>query len=378
MKNNNQLIFWTAQDQLERLSELGDRLELLDKMIDWKIFKDLLEEKLNGNKDPKKGGRPRFDVLVMLKTVILQALNGDLSNEKAEFMLTDRLSWQRFVGIPFGKKIPDENTIRDFKEAVGSETMLELFDLFNETLLKKGVITNKGTLVDATFNEVPRRRATTREENASLKKGDIPDSLKKIEKPEDRDLTREEKAHNNKIAQIDTDATWTKKGNETYFGYKGHAAVDTDTKLVTGVIVTTASVHDVKIYVQLIIMTYTFLAAGIPVDYFISYADSGYTGIDYADTLKDYFKNICDVCFHVIKRAKKGKPLKGWEKSYNRSVAKIRCRVEHVFGAITNDMGGIYTKSIGLERNTRDIVTKFFAYNIKRAAYLANKSKAAA
>jgi len=35
-----------------------------------------------------------------------------------------------------------------------------------------------------------------------------------------------------------------------------------------------------------------------------------------------------------------------------------------------DDMGGIHTRTIGLERNTRDNVAKSLAYNIKRAAFL--------
>ena len=340
-------------------------------MIDWEIFRSKLEQKLYPNRNPSKGGRPPFDVLIMLKITILQALNGDLANEKTEYMLTDRASWQRFVGINPGAKIPDENTIRDFKENVGSETMEELFEIFNQNLLKNGVITAKGTLVDATFNDVPRRRTTTKKENEALKKGEIPESLTPIENAK----SKEERAHNNRISQTDTDATWAKKDNETHFGFKGHAAVDMESKIVTNVVVTTASVHDVKVYVRLICMAFIFLSAGIPVDFFVKYADSGYVGKDYVDILKLIFKEICDTCFHVIKRATKGHKLTGQDKSYNRSVAKKRCRVEHVFGAITNDMGGIHTKSIGLERNTRDIVIKFFAYNIKRAAFLFSKKE---
>lgn len=35
-----------------------------------------------------------------------------------------------------------------------------------------------------------------------------------------------------KRAQKDMDARWTKKGNETHYGYKNHVAADVKTKLI--------------------------------------------------------------------------------------------------------------------------------------------------
>lgn len=363
MRAINQYIFNAEEVQQERIRELGNKLEKLNKLIDWEMFRSIIEKKLNRNKDARKGGRPPMDAILMFKIIILQALNGDLSDESMEYMITVRLDWLEFLGLVLGEKVPDKNTIWTFKENLGTDTMQELMRIFNQMLLEKGVITCKGTIVDATFNDVPRRRATTREENQSLKSGEIPDSLKKIECPQ----TPEEMAHNHKISQIDTDAAWAEKGKEQHFGYKGNAAVDVESKIVTDVVVTPANVHDVRVYVHMVCLAFTFYMTGAPVELLVSYADSGYTGEKYHDMLVGMFKGAC---IHVIRKATKGQSLKGWEKSYNRSVAKIRCRVEHVFGAITNDMGGIRTNSIGMERNSRDIVIKFLAYNIKRAAFL--------
>ena len=47
-----------------------------------------------------------------------------------------------------------------------------------------------------------------------------------------------------KLAQKDIDARWTKKNNNTFFGYKNHVKADTKTKLIEEYIVTDASVHD--------------------------------------------------------------------------------------------------------------------------------------
>ncbi len=38
--------------------------------------------------------------------------------------------------------------------------------------------------------------------------------------------------------------SWTKKGGDTFYGYKNHAKVDTKSKLIDYYVVTDASVHD--------------------------------------------------------------------------------------------------------------------------------------
>ena len=57
----------------------------------------------------------------------------------------------------------------------------------------------------------------------------------------------------------------------------------------------------------------------------------------------------------VIERAFKGKPLTDEQKESNRIKSKTRCRVEHVFGFVTNSMNDFYIQSIGFQR-AKDIV----------------------
>jgi len=47
-----------------------------------------------------------------------------------------------------------------------------------------------------------------------------------------------------------------------------------------------------------------------------------------------------------------------------------RVRVEHVFGARANDMGGILVRTIGLVRAKAKIGMKNLAYNIHRLGHL--------
>lgn len=72
-----------------------------------------------------------------------------------------------------------------------------------------------------------------------------------------------------KLAQKDTDARWTKKNNQCYFGYINHIKVDSQSKIITNYEVTDASVHDSQEIVNLIDQK--------DKDQFL-FADSAYTG----------------------------------------------------------------------------------------------------
>ena len=81
---------FSLDDHLERLSQDGDPLEVLEQTIDFEYFRGWLVEGL-GYGDGSKGGRPPFEPVSMFKALILQAQH-NLSDAKMEFMIRDRLS----------------------------------------------------------------------------------------------------------------------------------------------------------------------------------------------------------------------------------------------------------------------------------------------
>jgi len=343
-----QIILNGADIQLERLTRLGDPLEKLNAAINWEIFRAKLLERTRKD-NYSKGGRPPFDVIFMFKIILLQLWN-NISDDSAEFLINCRLDWQRFLGMELGEKSPDAKTIWLFKETLGKDGMRELFDLFNKKLEERGIITHEGSLIDATFADVPRQRNSP-EENAQIKKGEVPEEW---QKPENA----------NKLEQKDTDARWAKKGNETHHGYKDHVKVDEESKIIVDYAVTSANVHDIKPFAGLITSTDTAV-----------YVDSAYADEGLAAELKEKYPGIK---IYVVHRAYKNRPLTDEQKAENREISKVRCRVEHVFGYITRFMGGIYIRTIGIARAARQICGMNLAYNLKRVAFLVAAKKAAA
>ncbi len=102
---------FSLSDHLEALGKEGDPLEVLQETVDFEYFRAWLVEGL-GYGDGSKGGRPPFDPVMMFKALILQAQH-NLSDARMEFMIRDRLSWLRFLGLSLGDRTPDAGREHD-------------------------------------------------------------------------------------------------------------------------------------------------------------------------------------------------------------------------------------------------------------------------
>ena len=329
-----QINLFAEETQLQKLTKLGDSLEKLN-IIDFESFRPLLVSAARKERK-NNAGRPAFDVVMMFKVLVLQRLF-NLSDDQTEYQITDRMSFQRFIGLSLGEHVPDAKTIWLFRDTLTkSGVMEELFAKFNAMLIENGMITHTGTIVDATFVDAPRQR-NSRDENKQIKNGETPAEWKK---------------NPHKLAQKDTDARWTKKNNETHFGYKDHVKVDADSKIITDYTATAANVHDSNHFTE-------FLTEEDQV----VYADSAYVGKE--------IPNHVENC--VCEKGYRNHPLTDVQKANNRKKSKIRCRIEHVFGYMTGSMHGITLRSVGMKRAEFNIGLTNLVYNICRYTILKRK-----
>jgi IS5 family transposase len=266
-----------------------------------------------------------------------------IADDKAEYMINDRLSFQRFLGLTLNDKVPDAKTLWAFKEQLKeSGADLELFALFTQMMEAEGIITREGSLFDASFIDVPRQR-NTRDENKTIKEGSVPEEW----------LCEEKK---NMFEQKDTDARWVKKNEELHYGYKDHVKVDKDSKMIVDFNVSAANVHDSQCFFELIDEKDKII-----------WADSAYVGEElHADILHDFPW----VKLNIHEKGCKNKPLTDGQKTSNREKSRIRARVEHVFGHMTNSMGGMFMRCIGIDRAIRETAMKNLAYNLQRFTFL--------
>jgi IS5 family transposase len=322
-----------AMDRMSQIDRMGDPLANLNRIMNWDIFVPVLD--CMPKAEPKgPGGRPAFHPMFMFKVLVLQSLYG-LADEQTQFQILDRRSFHRFLGITDADNVPDQNTIREFREKLTKSGMFEdLFNAFNHHLGQRGFITRKGHIADASFVEVPRQRNTA-QDNEAIKEGRMPDGWEK---------------HPKRLAHKDLDARWAKKNQQVFYGYKNHVNVDLESKLIVRTAVTDASVHDSQ---ALDVLT----CEGDPE----TWIDSGYSGEPCADLLaaKSIKAQICQ-------KGVRGKPLTRAQKRANRKKSKRRCRVEHVFAFMTVNMRAMYRRCIGMVRNRASIIFCNLVYNMAR------------
>ncbi len=72
-------------DYLEKLSLKGDPLERLEKVVDFECFRPTLNRIFKYDlKNKSHGGRPPYDLVLMLKILILQRLYNDSTSTSAD------------------------------------------------------------------------------------------------------------------------------------------------------------------------------------------------------------------------------------------------------------------------------------------------------
>ena len=67
--------FFDLDNRYAHLSDAGDPLEQLSRVVDFEMFRSDLDAALD-YKSGAKGGRPPMDVVMMFKVLVLQALYG--------------------------------------------------------------------------------------------------------------------------------------------------------------------------------------------------------------------------------------------------------------------------------------------------------------
>ena len=329
------LLDW--QIRFRQLDAGGDPLPKLQKLVDWECFRSELETVRDKERKSNAGRKP-FDVVLMFKVLVLQSLY-NLSDEKTEFQIRDRLSFMRFLGLSLGDAVPDEKTIWLFREQLTEAGVIErLFDEFEAFLGEKGFLAKRGQIIDASIISAPRQR-NSRDENRQIKAGQIPEDWS-----------------DQKKRQKDTDARWTQKNGQNHYGYKNHIDIDVEHKLIRGYEVTPASVHDSQVFETLLDEDNSRRDV---------WADSAYRSEEKLQALgKRRFRE------HLQRKGCKHKKLTERERRGNRTRSRIRSRVEHVFGVQAMRAGSLIIRTIGLIRAKAKVGLRNLVYNLDRFCVL--------
>jgi IS5 family transposase len=349
--------FFDVEERLRELSAKGDDLERIAVLVDFARFRTGLERAVP-RADGTKGGRPAFDHVLMFKILLLQAMHR-LSDERCEYLIKDRLSFMRFLGLGLADPVPDANTIWAFREALKRAGAVEqLFAQFDATLRAAGYLAMGGQIVDATIVAAPKQR-NTEAERAAIKAGQIPEGW--AEKPA-------------KLRQKDRDARWTVKFSKARpredgapqvdlavpaFGYKNHVAIDRRHGLIRGWTASHAAAHDGARLAEVV--------------------DADNTAGDvWADTAYRSAKNEAWLAARglvprIHRKKPPGRPMAVRTRRANARRSAVRSAVEHVFARQKGPMA-LVVRTIGIARARVKIGLANLAYNMKRLVWLSGKA----
>lgn len=312
------LIQFSNKKVVDKLNRLGNRLNEVKSMIDWKEFDPIIEV-IRKNKTAL-GGRPNKDNILMLKILVLQKWFS-LSDEQVEYQILDRVSFQDFLGISYAQ-VPDFSTVWRFRDHLKEYHLEE--DIWNELqrqILMRGFIVEKGHIQDATFTEAQLGKKRYNNEKRARKNG------------EEIEYTEKQEKH------IDRDAKFAIKNNQIHFGYKDHIKMDIDHHFVRSYFITPANIHDNNIDLS------------EPGD-IAMYRDRGYSGRDLRHA------QVNDMT--MIRRDAN----KEWVKTWNKAVSKVRVIGERPFSVVKYVFKGGYTFVKNLERVSIGQMFVYFAYNL--------------
>jgi IS5 family transposase len=282
----------------------------IDRIINWSFISSKIKGIHKNEVDPQ-GGQKAYDNLQMFKATLLGQWHS-LSDTELEEALSLRLDFMLFTGLE--GDVPDSTTLCRFRNKL-IELKLDkiLFEEINRQLKQKGfkLKGTKGAVIDATLIESANRPnkiieiANDREEDTDV------ENTNNSEDSNNQQLTIKESK--------DPDAKWLKKGNKSYFGYKGFISVESDTGFIEKVKVEPANVSEVGKFGELM--------SDIEAD--TVYADKGYASAENVEILKN--KKIRN---GIMARASRGHPLTVRQKQRNKILSKTRYIVEQTFGTL--------------------------------------------
>lgn len=308
----------------------------VDTLLDWKPISEIID--LHYKKGKSAVGAPSYDGLLLFRMCLLQTWYG-LSDYEVEDRINDSISFSQFCGLTIDQPSPDHSTLSRFRSTLTKVNAYdELFKEINRQLEEHEIIVKKGAIVDASIVDTPLKP-----------KGKINHEVTKDR--EDLDEVEVKKQYPN---SVDKDASWVKKGGKLRFGFKKHYVTDEE-GMVLGVATTKASANEIANLDEVLDMA--DLPEGIPLK-----ADKGYQSENNSKILKKRkLKN------HILKKAKRNKPLTSWEKRFNKLIGKTRFKVERTFGGIKRWFGGGIARYRGIEKMHTQNLMEAMCYNLYRS-----------
>lgn len=318
-----------------------DLMKNINAVVDWsQIEKHLLKYYKVGK---SKEGADAYSPLLLLKCLLLQKWFRISSDPELETQINDRISFKKFLGLPFDMPSPDHSTFSRFRKRLSEKTMTKIN---NEVLLQfshQGLSINEGIAVDARLVQSASR----------------PIGKEKIkEEKEKRSTVNTDKNGEPLKFSRDLESDWTVKNDKPHYGLKEHTSVDINHGFVLATTITPASHHDSP---YLPYCTAASHHTEQPINKV--YADKGYYGEP-----NRTFLHINHIEDGIMRKDTTAAKLTVYEKERNKKISKKRYIVEQYFGLSHLHDGAFRARFTTITKNIWDAMCRQLAFNLFRGS----------
>lgn len=336
-----ELAFSSSMDKNRTLKTL----EQMNKVIDWSRIEKILK------KDYKIGfsneGADAYPPLMLFKCLLLQKWFRIPSDPELESQINDRISFKKFLKLPFDMPSPDHSTFSRFRKRLSKKAMIKINSEVLKHFDKEGLSINEGIAIDARLVQSASR---------PISKDDIKKLREKKETPEGK------VDKNGKPLKFsrDLESDWTAIDDEPHYGLKEHASVDVNNGFILATILTPASYHESRYLPYCTIYS-------LHTDQNLKkvYADKGYFGEPNRD-----FLNLNDIEDGIMRKDTTTAKLTEYEIDRNKKLSKKRYIVEQYFGLSHLHDGAKRARFTNIIKNTIDAMFRQFAFNLNRGSKL--------
>jgi IS5 family transposase len=336
-----ELAFSSSMDKNRTLKTL----EQMNKVIDWSKIEKILKKyyKIGFSNE----GADAYPPLMLFKCLLLQKWFRIPSDPELESQINDRISFKKFLKLPFDMPSPDHSTFSRFRKRLSKKTMIKINSEVLKQFNKEGLSINEGIAIDARLVQSASRPISK-------------DEIKKLREKKETPKGKLDKNGKPLKFSRDLESDWTAIDDEPHYGLKEHASVDVNNGFILATTLTPASYHESPYLPYCTIYS-------LHTDQKLKkvYADKGYFGEPNRD-----FLNLNDIEDGIMRKDTTTAKLTEYEIDRNKKLSKKRYIVEQYFGLSHLHDKAKRARFTTIIKNIIDAMFRQFAFNLNRGSKL--------
>jgi IS5 family transposase len=336
-----ELAFASSMDKNRTLKTL----EQMNKVIDWSRIEKILKKyyKIGFSAE----GADAYPPLMLFKCLLLQKWFRIPSDPELESQINDRISFKKFLKLPFDMPSPDHSTFSRFRKRLSKKAMIKINSEVFKQFDKEGLSINEGIAIDARLVQSASRPVSK-------------DEIKKLKEKKETPEGKLDKNGKPLKFSRDLESDWTAIDDEPHYGLKEHASVDVNNGFILATTMTPASYHESPYLPYCTIYSLHTEQKLKKV-----YADKGYFGEPNRD-----FLNLNNIEDGIMRKDTTTAKLTEYEIDRNKKLSKKRYIVEQYFGLSHLHDVAKRARFTTIIKNTIDAMFRQFAFNLNRGSKL--------